>query len=246
VHRNYSDNNLGLQRRISSGLDWVFSYADRAIILEDDCLASPEFFDFCDEMLARYGDNDQVWVVNGNSYQPLAPRGDGSYYFSKYPDCWGWATWQRAWRRYQFDLPFLKDWRESSRWRDRFPTERERSYWGETFLSLQRGELNSWAFRWTACVLYGGGLAATPNANLVKNIGFDTDGTNTKGSVGPAYEFTPLGRIVHPSIVKADMQADETFFRLWFDRQTPLWQRVLNRIKRELDTVPWRFNARQG
>ena len=35
---NFSDVNLGCRRRISTGLDWVFSQCEEAIILEDDCL----------------------------------------------------------------------------------------------------------------------------------------------------------------------------------------------------------------
>jgi hypothetical protein len=194
-------------------------------------------------VLDRYRENGRVWAVNGNSYQPQHPRGDGSYYFSKYPDCWGWATWRRAWRHFQFDLPFLRHWRESPRWQACFPTAPEQAYWGDTFSSLERGELNSWAFRWTACVLHAGGLSATPNANLVRNIGFDAHGTNTKGSVGPAYDVTPLGHIVHPSIIKADAQADEAFFRLWFCQSRTPWQRAVDRIKREMSTLAWRHRA---
>lgn len=38
VHRHYAETNLGLKRRVSSGLDWVFGQVERAIVLEDDCL----------------------------------------------------------------------------------------------------------------------------------------------------------------------------------------------------------------
>ena len=43
----FSDENLGCKKRISSGLDWVFSLVDRAIILEDDCKPAATFFKFC-------------------------------------------------------------------------------------------------------------------------------------------------------------------------------------------------------
>ena len=36
VLTNYSNVNMGCKRRIFSGLDWVFSQVDEAIILEDD------------------------------------------------------------------------------------------------------------------------------------------------------------------------------------------------------------------
>ena len=49
VRRNFSDKNLGLQKRLSSGIDWAFSYVEKAIILEDDCIPHPDFFKFCKE-----------------------------------------------------------------------------------------------------------------------------------------------------------------------------------------------------
>jgi hypothetical protein len=47
VQRHYADQNLGLKKRVSSGLDWVFSQVESAIILEDDCLPNQSFFKFC-------------------------------------------------------------------------------------------------------------------------------------------------------------------------------------------------------
>ena len=44
VLRNYADVNMGCKRRVSSGLDWVFEQAEKAIVLEDDCLPNDDFF----------------------------------------------------------------------------------------------------------------------------------------------------------------------------------------------------------
>jgi len=246
VHRNYSDTNLGCKRRVSSGLDWVFSQVDRAIILEDDCFASAEFFSFCDTLLEFYKDNDKVWVVSGNSLQPEHQRGDGSYYFSKYPDCWGWATWQRAWQHYQGDLPFLEEWKNSPRWRECFPARVEQRYWDRIFNLVQRGKIDTWDFPWTACAIYGGGLAATPNANLVQNIGFDAEGTHTTTlDERFAYDITPLGSMVHPSGIKADVQADEFYFQQFFVSRYRLWQRLIRKLKGNINALSWKSNAKK-
>jgi hypothetical protein len=235
VHRNYSETNLGCKRRVSTGLDWVFSHVSHAIILEDDCVASAEFFSFCDTMLNRYEDNEAVWVVAGNSYQPQFQRGDGSYYFSKYADCWGWATWQRAWRHYQGDVPFLQQWKTSPEWQKCFPSRAEQRYWNRVFGLVQRDQVDTWDFPWVACVLYGEGLVATPNANLVRNIGFDTAGTHTTGPDAEySYELTPLGKMTHPSRIVADTEADEYYFQKFYANQSGLWQRLIRRLKREI------------
>jgi len=104
VLKNYSDVNLGCQKRVSSGLDWVFSLVEEAIIIEDDCLPDPSFFRFCEELLDYYRQEDRVMAINGQNNQFGRRRDDSSYYFSRYFHCWGWATWSRAWKHYDVDL----------------------------------------------------------------------------------------------------------------------------------------------
>lgn len=248
VHRDFSDINLGSGRRVSSGLDWVFSLVDRAIVLEDDCLASPEFFTYCEVLLERYRECTQVWVIGGNSYQPEFQRGQASYYFSRYPDTWGWATWRRAWRHYQHDLPFLEEWQRSQRWRECFPTKSEQRHFRHIFHEALTGAVDSWDYQWVGCVLFHGGLAATPNANLVQNIGFGPEATHTVHPEGLQYRFTPgsfarpPGDLVHPSEISVNEEADEyTRLALGFGSHTRLlgrWRfratRIVRWIKRRL------------
>lgn len=74
VYRNYADENLGLKRRVSSGLDWVFEKVDRVIVLEDDCLPHPDFFGFCETLLERYENDERVWVITGNNFQDVPKK----------------------------------------------------------------------------------------------------------------------------------------------------------------------------
>ena len=71
-----------------------------------------------------------------------------------------------------------------------------------------------------------------PNANLVRNIGFDDEATHTKTAPnGLEYDLTPLGALTHPSQIAADAEADEYFRRRFF---TDPWlgKRLLRRAKR--------------
>src|SRR5262249_20238987 len=65
VQTNFSDQNLGCRRRVISGLDWVFSLFEEAIILEDDCLPNPSFFSFCSELLTRYRNSEEIGMISG-------------------------------------------------------------------------------------------------------------------------------------------------------------------------------------
>lgn len=68
VFTNYAETNLGLKRRVSSGLDWVFAHEEQAIILEDDCLPDSTFFRFCAELLERYRDDERIMHISGNNF----------------------------------------------------------------------------------------------------------------------------------------------------------------------------------
>ncbi len=213
VYRNYADQNMGLKRRVSSGLDWVFSLTEQAIILEDDCLPNPDFFTFCHMALERYKDNEQVWTVTGNNYQNGKKRGDGSYYFSKYGHCWGWATWRRAWSHFDGDIPFWPEWKMSTDWRVKTPDPFEQAYWVDIFDRIYDHKIDSWAYPWMTCLWYHGGLTVTPRVNLVTNIGIGPEGTHTiADEEQPGTPTKPLGPIQHPSVIKQDLVADQYVF----------------------------------
>lgn len=46
VRRNYSEHNLSCDYREYTGIDWCFSFVDRLIILEDDCVPSQSFLHY--------------------------------------------------------------------------------------------------------------------------------------------------------------------------------------------------------
>ncbi|MEN2383889.1 MAG: hypothetical protein KA716_33360 [Gloeotrichia echinulata DEX184] len=96
VLTNFSEINLGCKYRVYSGLDWVFSQVEEAIILEDDCLPTPSFFYFCQTLLQRYRDDERVMHISGNNFQFGQSRTPYSYYFSKYNHIWGWGILEKS------------------------------------------------------------------------------------------------------------------------------------------------------
>jgi len=213
VHRNYADQNLGLKKRVSSGLDWVFSQVESAIILEDDCLPHPDFFPFCQELLERYKDDDRVWTITGNNNQNGKKRSIDAYYFSKYGHCWGWATWRRAWVQYDGDIKFWPEWKLSQDWRNKTPDPYEQAYWIDIFDRIYLKKIDSWAYPWMTSLWYHGGLTATPRVNLVTNIGVGPDSTHTLADEDqPGVPLEPLGQFTHPPEVKQHLKADQYVF----------------------------------
>ena len=229
VERNYSKVNLGLKSRVSSGLDWVFEQVDKAIVLEDDCIPHPDFFKFCESLLNFYEKNDKISVITGNNFQNHRPNASASYYFTKFCHCWGWATWKRAWKKYDGNIRFWPNWSKSEGWKQSFSDDSELKYWKSIFESVYLNKIDSWAYPWTACNWYNNSLSIAPNVNLVSNIGFGADGTHTKSKNHTSANLSvfPLKNILHPRDVVQDFDADEKDYLYHFGGRNRKFPRYL-------------------
>lgn len=242
----YADENMGTRERISRGLDRVFEQVEEAIILEDDCLPDPSFFGYCDELLERYRNDERIWCVSGDNFQQGQKRGGGSYYVSNYNHGWGWATWRRAWSRYDHDMSGWPAFRDSHRLDEVLDDPLEVKYWHDIFETLcTKGTPNSWAYIWTMTCWVNGGLSLLPNVNLVANTGFGEDSTNTKGDGGCWISSRPAEPVelplAHPSSMERNVEADlYTFENVYPGRRMRLEQCWKYRLRKRL----WRFKQR--
>jgi len=179
----FREENVGCQFGPRGGIDWFFSNEKQGIILEDDCLPSQSFFWFCQEMLVRFQENEDVMSVTGTNIT-MGLNFEGDYLFSKYSLMWGWASWSRAWSKYDSELDnwdFLRrdGWLKrlglggllfEYNWRRIFDETvhlREKATW--------------WDYQWIYSCWVNNGLTVVPSKNLIRNIGFSNDATHTTG-----------------------------------------------------------------
>lgn len=250
VYRDYAEANLGLRKRISSGLDWVFSQTEAAIILEDDCLPDPSFFLYCSELLRHYHDDARIMHISGDNF---LPRRLGThphdYYFTRYPHIWGWATWQRAWQHYDIEMKIWDNPEVRKEILGQFSDTRERRFWETTWNAVQQGEIVTWDYQWVLTCLYHKALAVNPRANLVSNIGFGAEAVNTRDvQHSLANQPTePLNMpLSHPPDCIRDSAADTCVAELFFRHPTP-GQRLRARVAhtaRSVQTILLRRNTR--
>ncbi len=210
VLKNYSDANLGCKRRISSGLDWVFDTVEEAIILEDDCLPHPTFFRFCEEMLEKYRDDKRIAMISGDNFQFGRKRTGYSYYFSRYPHIWGWASWRRAWKNYDVDMKIWPEIRDSRWLEELLGAKRSVWYWKNRFENVYRGRIDTWDYQWTFACWMEGTLDILPNVNLVSNIGFSPEATHETDFIRLAgMDVEPMMfPMLHPPYIYRDPVAD--------------------------------------
>lgn len=241
VIRDYAAVNMGLRRRVSSGLDSVFAQFERAIILEDDCLPALSFFAFCEELLDRYADDRRVHSICGTNFQRGQQRTPYSYYFSHRHHVWGWATWRRAWSHFDLAMTRWPEFVAQNGMALVTDDDYEASYWTQLFQQTYDGKVETWAYPWAFSCLTQSAYCIRPNRNLITNIGGFVDSTHPGPSARlhdlPLEEIGPLG---HPPMVLRHREADMFEFdwgfggkelRYRFARRTG-WRSLAPRIKK--------------
>ena len=183
IERKYEEKNLGCKISVSSGLNWVFSKVDRAIILEDDCVPDRSFFYFCEELLEKYKNNHRIMHISGsNLLEALSSKHttiDTSYYFSYLASAWGWATWSRAWKNYDVAM---KSWPKEGQYilESHLSDSKSRLFMKKQFDDVFKGKIDTWDYQWIYTCWTNNALAISPYSNMITNMGFNSLATHTK------------------------------------------------------------------
>lgn len=233
VQKNYAESNLGCGKRIAGGISWVFEQEEEAIILEDDIVALPEFFYFCEELLIKYKNDGRIMYISGNKLNQEYTT-QYSYLFTKYPSAWGWATWKRAWDLYD-DSPAMWEKVKSSGAVERFYGRKWGRAYGPQLEKAYRG-VDVWDYQWEAARMYYGAFGIVPKYNLIDNVGFNhVQSTHTSGD--SMYDFTthPISfPLQHPSQVSVDGMHDQLYLKNIISREFErfyFWGKVKRRLR---------------
>lgn len=230
LHTDFLGQNIGCDERVSSAISWFFAGVEEGIIFEDDCLPSGEFFTFTSSLLEKYRHEEKIKMISGNNFQNGRKRGEGSYYFSRYANTWGWATWRRAWNAYDHNLAGFPAFRESKQIEDILPTSEERRYWLNFFEKILKKKYTFWDAKWMFSIWKENGISITPNTNLVSNIGFGSDATHTQGDAEKfSVKIGEMGEIIHPASMEIDNEADRYLFETMY--RTPLLEKIKIKLK---------------
>jgi hypothetical protein len=208
--------NLGCAEAVSGALAWFFGAVEQGIIIEDDCVANPSFFYFCEKMLHYHKNNAQVWCINGTNFQRSWRRGSASYYYSQYAAVWGWATWRRSWQHYDFEIKNLPEFIQKNTIATVFKNEKIQQDWIKKLQALYDHKPDTWYYQWFLAQWQQKSFAVVPQVNLVSNIGFDTRGahtTNPRSTKSKMQIYSiDYKHIKHPKSIAVHAQADLYFY----------------------------------
>jgi len=170
--------NKGLFRAIVDGITAQVDQFGKVIVMEDDVLVSPGFLTYMNDALDLYQNDEQVMHISGFSRAEFSavPMTESTYFFN-HTSCWGWATWRRAWDKFNPDaLAVKKVISKKGNIRKLNMDNTFEMFWG--LKAIADKKFQSWNTIWHSCVFLNDGFCLHPTRSLVSNIGHDGSGTN--------------------------------------------------------------------
>ncbi len=232
VHTLFRDTNLTGPVGTPQALDWFFGQEESGIILEDDVVAHPDFFGFCESLLEKYCDEPRIMHIGGYNAQMGLKHGGGSYYFSKNVNPWGWASWARAWAAFEPQVPaegvelFIHD-----TLRAMLPEGPLMSL-PDLLRSCIGTRKGPWDARWWYFVRARGALAAVSNYCLTRNIGFDKEGNSLRDDrIIQSMPLSPIGQMTHPEHITWNQYADLIYYRICYHRLADTREGLLKELR---------------
>lgn len=224
--------NWGLAKSLISGITEIVNRYGRVIVVEDDILVSPFFLKYMNDGLNMYADNPRVASIHAYRYPSFLKL--PQTFFIKGADCWGWATWKRAWDIFNPDADYLLQQIEARRLKQSFNFGNTYPY--VQMLKNQRDKkISSWAICWNASAFLNDMYTLYPGVSMAQQIGMDGIGA-THSQVTDLYKVS-----VNPNAIdlkeiepKQSLIGDLSFRLFFIRRLVVLYAKVIFRRLKEI------------
>jgi hypothetical protein len=175
-------------------------------------------------------------MISGDNLNLAGEKCKYSYYFSRYGQIWGWATWRRAWHLFDVDIKLWPHVRDNNILYEVFEKEKLSWFWEKMFHVVYLKVLNCWGYQWFFACLVNNGLSIVPEVNLISNIGFNEDATHISDASNryanlESHEIQfPLN---HPPKIERDSVLDSLLEEEMYMPHTPSRRNIIkHRLKR--------------
>ncbi|MFB6454365.1 sugar transferase [Chitinophaga sp. Hz27] len=232
VHITEKVQNEGLANSVISGVSQVIARHGKVIVVEDDLVLSPYFLQYMNAGLEMYEDDAQVASIHGYVYpvqEQLPPT-----FFIRGADCWGWATWERAWKQFEPDGKKLYDALRLKGEGKEFNFNNSYDYM-KMLRKQINGQNDSWAIRWNASAFLKNMLTLYPSRSMVENIGMDASGTHMDANDAVSFKVQLADKpvLLEKIPVEASPKGTSAFEAYFNSIKLSLFQKVMNRLKKK-------------
>jgi hypothetical protein len=165
-----SDFNLGVGSAVPKAVDWALNFVEEIAVLEDDCIPSRHFFDFCESLLVQIESEPNVLLVCGSAGQ----SGMLKTTLSNFPLIWGWATNRKKWKEMRELMEVEPSWATLIEKKFIRPSVLiPFTYFLAAKIRTNRGKLFAWDCQLAFGMIVKNRKSVVPNFNLVTNVGAD-------------------------------------------------------------------------
>jgi hypothetical protein len=218
IRTRFRDANLGLRKAVVDAVTWANSEYGRVMVLEDDVRAGPQLLEFLNHNLKTHQQNSKIAHINGYNLVPqkhLTNPSDPSR-LSVYPESYAWATWERAWQKYDDDLTWAKN-ASVKDIKKACGSTIGALRWKQNFVDAASGRIDTWAYRWLASMWEHNWFMVSPNRNIARYMGWE-DGTHTRSlqswiepPVEEIRDDSQFGSLQNPDVIADKYLAAEVF-----------------------------------
>lgn len=197
--------NKGLANSIIEGVTEIVNKYGKIIVLEDDIVTHPFFLSFMNNTLDIYKEEERVMQISAYMY-PIRHNNLPDTFFYQAASCWGWATWERAWRHFINDPSFLYNEIKKRGLQNILNINNIHNY-EEQLVANINGALKTWFIKWNASIIIANGLTLYPKYTLVKNIGFDGTGEHCNSLISLNSEYKATYINIKKQTIKPNKKA---------------------------------------
>ena len=229
----FFDENKGCRNAVSSSINWLFENEKKGIILEDDCLPDPSFFNFCEQMLDKYEYDNRIWHISGYNFLNEKKFSNYDYNFTKYINVWGWATWSDRWSKYDVNISNFNQFNLNNEISNFNFSKKVNKFWLRAFSEVYNNKIDTWDYQWVFTIFSNNGLSIIPQKNLISNIGFGINATHTffdhLGYSSVNLENLDKLNLTHPTFILENKLITNTFNNIYIKKN--IFKRILNKLK---------------
>ncbi len=160
--------NNGLAKSIINGVSKILSQYENVIILEDDCIPFKNFFSFISNQLENNYFKMNCGAICSYMFPEISEQNSNILYpmTLKYFVPWGWATNKENWKKFiENKKKNLISYEKKTLYSKILRKINKKNIWSIDFIYNNLKESKNFIY---------------PNFSLIKNIGFDASGVNSK------------------------------------------------------------------
>jgi len=229
----FQKTHLPVDKSVVKAINFLFSSEKSGIILEDDIIPTDSFFYLMVNLLKKYENNEKIFHISGfNHLEKINSK--YTYHFNQITHVWGWATWKRAWLKYDPNFKNLKKYKKLKLFTDSTLDTYRKYLYEQTKKKL----IITWDYAWDWTIRVQNGLCIRLNFNTIKNIGFDYKATNTKFfnyKISRIKTFS-IKKIYHPKFIFLSDEHDNKYFKI-YEKRNLLIKKFYDPIYREAKKI---------